>query len=66
MKNLQYGVGSIYNVPVKAGEPLSNEVNAFIDSVISRREPINNGTIGMEVVKSLELITKSIKENNNG
>jgi predicted dehydrogenase len=65
-KNLQYGVGSVYNVPVKAGEPLSNEVNAFIDSVISRTEPINNGTIGMQVVKSLELITKSIKENNNG
>jgi predicted dehydrogenase len=63
VKNLQYGVGSVNNIPVKAGEPLLNEVNAFIDSVITRTEPINNGTIGMEVVKSLELITKAINGN---
>jgi predicted dehydrogenase len=62
IKNLQYGVGDIYNIPLQPGEPLANEVKAFIDSVISRKEPINNGIIGLEVVKALENITKAIKE----
>src|ERR1035437_2610535 len=62
IKNLKFGVGEIYNIPLQPGEPLANEVKAFIDSVISRKEPINNGIIGLEVVKALENITKAIKE----
>ncbi len=59
--NLQYGVGEVRPVEVVKGEPLALEVNAFIQAIMSGVPPINDGNIGMEVVKILEAATKSMK-----
>jgi predicted dehydrogenase len=60
---LQYGVGEVTKILLKKGEPLALEVDSFLDSIINSTEPINNGNIGKEVVRILEIASQSIKEN---
>jgi predicted dehydrogenase len=59
--NLQYGTGEIIKVKLVKGEPLALEVNAFLDSIENNKPPINDGEIGMEVVRILEQVSQAIK-----
>jgi predicted dehydrogenase len=59
---LQYGVGEITKLSLPKGEPLALEVDSFLDSIKYGIEPINNGEIGKEVVRILEIASQSIKE----
>jgi predicted dehydrogenase len=60
---LQYGVGEITKIKLIKGEPLALEVDSFLNSITNNTEPINNGNIGKEVVRILEVASQSIKEN---
>ena len=60
-EDLQYGIGRVENVEVEEGEPLALEVDAFLNAVLNGRKPINNGDIGVEVVRILELASKQIR-----
>jgi predicted dehydrogenase len=59
---LQYGVGEITKIKLPGGEPLALEVDAFLNSVKYGSEPVNNGEIGKEVVRILEIASHAIKE----
>jgi len=59
---LQYGVGEITKLSLPKGEPLALEIDTFLDSIKYRVEPINNGEIGKEVVRILEIASQAIKE----
>ncbi len=59
---LQYGVGEVTKLNLPKGEPLALEVDSFLDSVKYGTEPINNGEIGREVVRILEIASQAIKE----
>lgn len=61
--NLKYGVGEVRPIEVLKGEPLALEVEAFLEAIKTGKPPINDGVIGMEVVKILELATNAIKGN---
>jgi hypothetical protein len=62
VKNLAYGVGEVKNISFHKGEPLALEVDEFLNSIIEKRQPINSGLIGKQVVEILELASKSIKD----
>ena len=59
---LQYGVGEVKKLNLPKEEPLSKEVDVFLNSIIEGTEPINNGEIGKEVVRILEIASQAIKE----
>ena len=48
---------------VKAQEPLSVEIEAFLDAVLEGRENAGMGKLPMNVAAVLEAIDKSIKKN---
>ncbi len=58
---LQYGVGEITKLNLPKTEPLALEVDTFLDSIRYGLEPINNGEIGKEVVRILEIASQAIK-----
>lgn len=60
---LHYGVGEITKLTLPKGEPLALEVDSFLNSIESGIEPINNGEIGKEVVRILEIAGNAIKDN---
>jgi len=60
---LQYGVGEVTKLVLPKGEPLALEVDSFLNSIRDFSEPINNGDIGKEVVRILEITSNVIKEN---
>lgn len=59
---LQYGTGKIVKLPLQKGEPLALEMDAFIDSIINQKKPINDGEIGKEVVRICESASLAINE----
>jgi len=59
---LQYGVGEVKKLLLPKGEPLALEVDSFLNSITDEVEPINNGEIGKEVVRILEIASQTIKE----
>jgi predicted dehydrogenase len=61
-KKLQYGVGEVTKLSLPEGEPLALEVDTFLDSIRNSAEPINNGEIGKEVVRILEIASRAMKE----
>lgn len=62
---LQYGVGEITKLNLSEGEPLALEVNSFLESIESGVTPINNGDIGKEVVRILEIACNEMKRRAN-
>ncbi len=52
--NLKYGQGEVKKLEVSTGEPLKDEVDAFLNAILTGKEPVNNASIGCEVVKILE------------
>lgn len=57
---LKYGEGEVRPIEVVKGEPLALEVDAFLTAVETGKPAINDGVIGMEVVKILEQATQSM------
>lgn len=55
--------GSVYEPTVTTGEPLRNECSYFIDCILSDTKPFCDGQNGLEVVKVLEALTESVKQN---
>lgn len=56
---LGYKAGEIYIVPLEQHEPLRMECEEFITSIINDTNPVNDGFIGLEVVRLLESISKN-------
>jgi predicted dehydrogenase len=60
---LKYGEGEVRPIEVVKGEPLALEVDAFLTAIQTGKPAINDGVIGMEVVKILEKATQSMMGN---
>lgn len=54
--------GQVIEPEVATGEPLVNECMHFIDSIIAKVRPQSDGRAGLEVVKILEALTRSLHE----
>lgn len=52
--NLAYSSGDIAVIPLEQHEPLRLECREFVDSVLNNKPMINDGKIGLEVVRLLE------------
>jgi predicted dehydrogenase len=48
---------------IKMKEPLQIECRHFLDCLIRGKEPQSNGKVGLEVVRVLEAIQRSLKDN---
>ena len=59
---LSYRPGDIYVPALPKHEPLSLECKHFIDCIESGSTPINNASIGVEVVSTLEKIAETMRE----
>lgn len=60
--NLSYQSGDISVITLEQHEPLRMECEHFINSIINNTELINDGKIGLEVVKLLENSSNKIKK----
>lgn len=59
---LTYRSGDIYAPKVESKEPLNVMANHFVDCIISGKKPLTDGYSGLRVVKMLEAVQKSLKE----
>lgn len=57
--DLGYNAGEIHVISLEQHEPLRLECQEFINSIINDSDNINNGQIGLEVVRLLEASSKS-------
>lgn len=55
--------GDIISPRVETKEPLKEQCLHFIDCVINRKQPLTDGNNGMEVVKAMYAIERSLKNN---
>ncbi len=55
--------GDIYSPKIKSIEPLKNEAIHFIDCIENRKKPMSDGQSGHDVVKILNKIQESLKQN---
>jgi predicted dehydrogenase len=55
--------GDIVSPKVEVSEPLKNQVRHFIDSVIQGYQPVTHGRVGLEVVKVMAAIDRSLELN---
>ncbi len=55
-----YKYGDIIIPNISGAEPLRTELNHFIDCIVNDKEPLSNGKNGLDVVKILEAIQKSL------
>jgi len=58
-----YKYGDIVIPKIAGSEPLSTELNHFIDCILNNEEPLSNGQNGLEVVSVLETAQKSLGKN---
>jgi predicted dehydrogenase len=61
-QKLGYRTGDIHLIQLEQHEPLRLECEEFINSIIYNTPLINNGEIGLEVVKMLETSSESFKQ----
>jgi predicted dehydrogenase len=57
--------GEVKIPKVSIQEPLKIECQHFIDCILNNKQPFTDGNEGLNIVRILEAIDKSIKENNN-
>jgi predicted dehydrogenase len=57
--SLSYSSGDILVIPLEQHEPLRLECQEFVNSILSNKPFINDGKIGLEVVKLLETSSES-------
>jgi predicted dehydrogenase len=55
--------GDIVSPKVEPSEPLKNQCAHFVECVLSGRRPISSGVEGLEVVRVMEAIDRSIAQN---
>ena len=55
--------GNIFEPQVSTGEPLKNECHHFVDCILNQEQPVTDGSNGLEVVKVLEALSRSLHEN---
>lgn len=60
---VDYRIGDIFVPKIDVTEALKLVADDFINSIITRSEPLSNWEMGLEVVKILEAAEKSIKNN---
>lgn len=60
---ISYRYGDIYSPNIKVMESLKNVCSHFIDCVVNNKQPRSDGESGFNVVKILEAIDESIKNN---
>jgi len=60
---LSYKAGEITMIPLEQHEPLRLECQEFINSIIEDKVPVNDGKIGLEVVRLLETSSESFNRN---
>lgn len=58
---LSYRLGKITNVKTDSTEPLYLVIDSFIQSVLTKKSAINDGSMGLRVVRIMEKINKAIK-----
>ena len=58
---LSYRAGDIISPQLENYEPLSAEVNHFIDCILNDRSPKSDGASGLRVVRALEAAEKSLR-----
>lgn len=61
-EELTYRPGDIFIPTLPRHEPLAAECRHFVDCIASGNRPINDGRIGVEVVKLLEMITNEVNQ----
>jgi predicted dehydrogenase len=59
---VSYRTGDMWAPKVEQTEALRVESNHFVDCVLNRKRPINDGHSGLEVVRMLEAADQSLKE----
>jgi predicted dehydrogenase len=59
---LGYHSGDIMMIPLEQHEPLRLECQEFINSILENKPLVNNGSIGLEVVKLLENSSESFNK----
>lgn len=60
---VDYRTGDVFIPKLSSREALAGMADDFIQSVIQKKEPLANATLGMQVVKILEASQQSIKNN---
>ena len=60
---MQVRNGDILVPNVSGPEPLAAECNHFIDCILGRAEPLNNGASALRVLRMLEAADRSMREN---
>ena len=60
-----YKYGDIVIPKIEGTEPLSTELNHFIECIMNNVEPLSNGKSGLHVVKILEAAQESLDKGNN-
>lgn len=59
---LTYRPGDIFIPTLPRHEPLAAECRHFIDCIENKKEPINGGKIGVEVVRLLEMVKREMMD----
>jgi len=57
-----YKFGDIHSPHIDNQEPLYIECNHFIESILNNKKPLTSGEEGLQVVRVLELLNKSLQE----
>jgi predicted dehydrogenase len=55
--------GDVYEPTIGNKEPLKEEINYFIECVLKKKKPLNDGHNGLQVVAILEALQKSLDNN---
>ena len=59
---VSYRSGDMWAPCLEQGEALRTELDYFLDCVLNRQQPINDGAAGLRVVKLLEAASKSVRK----
>ena len=62
---LTYRSGDVYAPKVENKEPLSVMAGHFVDCIKTNKKPLSDGTSGLKVVKVLEAVQESLKNDGN-
>lgn len=56
---IKYRLGQVKTVKVKGSEPLYQVIDSFIQAILRKKMPLNDGELGLRVVKIIEKINQS-------
>lgn len=55
--------GDIYIPSIETKEPLKEELSSFLNCILQHKKPVNDGENGLEVIKIIEALQKSLDTN---